>query len=222
MNLIEVTDLKKYYNANTELEVQALKGINLNIEKGDFCAIIGVSGSGKSTLLYILGCIDKPTSGTYKLDNEDTYKLSDKKLANIRNQKIGFVLQEFGLIEDETVTENILVPTLFKKKSQKNLRLNDILKRLEIYELRNKKVNMLSGGQRQRVAIARALINDPEIILADEPTGSLDSNTSKNIMDIFENLNKEGKTIILVTHNLELAKKAKKCFTIKDGLIYKA
>ena len=222
MNLIEVTDLKKYYNANTELEVQALKGINLNIEKGDFCAIIGVSGSGKSTLLYILGCIDKATSGTYKLDNEDIYKLSDKKLANIRNQKIGFVLQEFGLIEDETVTENILVPTLFKKKSQKNLRLNDILKRLEIYELRNKKVNMLSGGQRQRVAIARALINDPEIILADEPTGSLDSNTSKNIMDIFENLNKEGKTIILVTHNLELAKKAKKCFTIKDGLIYKA
>ena len=141
---------------------------------------------------------------------------------DIRNKKIGFVLQDFGLIEDETVTENILVPTLFNSIKNVNIKLEEILNKLEIGDLRNKKVSMLSGGQRQRVAIARALITNPELILADEPTGSLDSITTIHIMNIFEQLNKEGKTIIIVTHNLELAKKTKKCFTIKDGLIYKA
>ena len=196
--------------------------INLKIEKGDFCSILGVSGSGKSTLLYILGCIDKQTEGIYKLDGEEVSKLSEKNLADIRNKKIGFVLQDFGLIEDETVTENILVPTLFNSIKNVNIKLEEILNKLEIGDLRNKKVSMLSGGQRQRVAIARALITNPELILADEPTGSLDSITTIHIMNIFEQLNKEGKTIIIVTHNLELAKKTKKCFTIKDGLIYKA
>mgnify|MGYP002573939409 FL=1 len=195
---------------------------NLKIEKGDFCSILGVSGSGKSTLLYILGCIDKQTEGIYKLDGEEVSKLSEKNLADIRNKKIGFVLQDFGLIEDETVTENILVPTLFNSIKNVNIKLEEILNKLEIGDLRNKKVSMLSGGQRQRVAIARALITNPELILADEPTGSLDSITTIHIMNIFEQLNKEGKTIIIVTHNLELAKKTKKCFTIKDGLIYKA
>ena len=222
MSFIELENLKKYYNPNTNLEVQALKNINLKIEKGDFCSILGVSGSGKSTLLYILGCIDKQTEGIYKLDGEEVSKLSEKNLADIRNKKIGFVLQDFGLIEDETVTENILVPTLFNYIKNVNIKLEEILNKLEIGDLRNKKVSMLSGGQRQRVAIARALITNPELILADEPTGSLDSITTIHIMNIFEQLNKEGKTIIIVTHNLELAKKTKKCFTIKDGLIYKA
>ena len=150
--------------------------------------------------------------------------MSEKKLAEIRNKRIGFVLQDFGLIEDETVIENVAVPTLFNPEMRRNLNLKveEMLKKLEIYDLRNKKVNMLSGGQRQRVAIARALIGNPEIILADEPTGSLDSINSEHIMNIFEQLNREGKTIIIVTHNLEIARKTKKCFTIKDGLIYKA
>ena len=224
MSIIEVKNLKKYYNPNTEIEVQALKDINLKIEKGDFCSIVGVSGSGKSTLLYILGCIDKPTAGTYKLEGEDISALSEKKLAKIRNKKIGFVLQEFGLIEDETVAENIMIPAMFNnsKKGNHSVRLNNILKELDIDNLKDKKVSEISGGQRQRVAIARALINLPELILADEPTGSLDSKTAKNIIDIFEKLNKEGKTIVMVTHNTELAKRAKKHFKIKDGLIYEA
>ena len=224
MSIIDVKNLKKYYNPNTEIEVQALKDINLKIEKGDFCSIVGVSGSGKSTLLYILGCIDKPTAGIYKLDEEDISKLSEKKLANIRNKKIGFVLQEFGLIEDETVVENIMIPVMFNNSKNVNysFRLNNILKELDIDNLKDKKVSEISGGQRQRVAIARALINSPELILADEPTGSLDSKTANNIIDIFEKLNKEGKTIVMVTHNTELAKRTKKHFKIKDGLIYEA
>lgn len=224
MSLIEARNIKKYYNPNTELEVQALKNINLNIEAGDFCSILGASGSGKSTLLYILGCIDKCTEGILLLDGENISEMSEKKLAEIRNKRIGFVLQDFGLIEDETVIENVAVPTLFNPEMRRNLNLKveEMLKKLEIYDLRNKKVNMLSGGQRQRVAIARALIGNPEIILADEPTGSLDSINSEHIMNIFEQLNREGKTIIIVTHNLEIARKTKKCFTIKDGLIYKA
>lgn len=223
MGFIELENIKKIYNPNTTLEVQALKNINLKIEKGDFCSILGVSGSGKSTLLYLLGCIDKPTSGIYKLEGKDVSNLSEKELAKIRNEKIGFVLQDFGLIEEETVIENIMVPFLFSSKNNKNIRfkIEKILKDLDIFDLQNKKVNLLSGGQRQRVAIARALIIEPEIILADEPTGSLDTDTSNNIMNIFKNLNKEGKTIIIVTHNLELAKETNKCYKIRDGLIYK-
>ena len=210
MSFIEIKNLKKIYNANKSIEVEALKSINLIIEKGDFCSIVGVSGSGKSTLLYILGCIDKQT---------------ENELAQIRNKKIGFVLQDFGLIEEETVIENVRVPILFCK--DKNLIRNfrnkaeKLLKDLGIENLKDKKVNLLSGGQRQRVAIARALINDPELILADEPTGSLDTNTAQNIMNIFKELNKSGKTIIIVTHNMELAKETQKCVKIKDGLIYK-
>ena len=149
--------------------------------------------------------------------------MSEKELAKIRNEKIGFVLQDFGLIEEETVIENIMVPFLFSSKNKKSIRfkIEKILKDLDIFDLQNKKVNLLSGGQRQRVAIARALIIEPEIILADEPTGSLDTDTSNNIMNIFKNLNKEGKTIIIVTHNLELAKETNKCYKIRDGLIYK-
>ena len=178
MSFIEIKNLKKIYNANKSIEVEALKSINLIIEKGDFCSIVGVSGSGKSTLLYILGCIDKQTEGTYLLEGKNVSMMSENELAQIRNKKIGFVLQDFGLIEEETVIENVRVPILFCK--DKNLIRNfrnkaeKLLKDLGIENLKDKKVNLLSGGQRQRVAIARALINDPELILADEPTGSLD------------------------------------------------
>ena len=202
MSFIEIKNLKKIYNANKSIEVEALKSINLIIEKGDFCSIVGVSGSGKSTLLYILGCIDKQTEGTYLLEGKNVSKMSENELAQIRNKKIGFVLQDFGLIEEETVIENVRVPILFCK--DKNLIRNfrnkaeKLLKDLGIENLKDKKVNLLSGGQRQRVAIARALINDPELILADEPTGSLDTNTAQNIMNIFKELNKSGKTIIIV------------------------
>ena len=225
MSFIEIKNLKKIYNANKSIEVEALKSINLIIEKGDFCSIVGVSGSGKSTLLYILGCIDKQTEGTYLLEGKNVSKMSENELAQIRNKKIGFVLQDFGLIEEETVIENVRVPILFCK--DKNLIRNfrnkaeKLLKDLGIENLKDKKVNLLSGGQRQRVAIARALINDPELILADEPTGSLDTNTAQNIMNIFKELNKSGKTIIIVTHNMELAKETQICVKIKDGLIYK-
>lgn len=225
MSFIEIKNLKKIYNANKSIEVEALKSINLIIEKGDFCSIVGVSGSGKSTLLYILGCIDKQTEGTYLLEGKNVSKMSENELAQIRNKKIGFVLQDFGLIEEETVIENVRVPILFCK--DKNLIRNfrnkaeKLLKDLGIENLKDKKVNLLSGGQRQRVAIARALINDPELILADEPTGSLDTNTAQNIMNIFKELNKSGKTIIIVTYNMELAKETQKCVKIKDGLIYK-
>ena len=216
MSFIEIKNLKKIYNANKSIEVEALKSINLIIEKGDFCSIVGVSGSGKSTLLYILGCIDKQTEGTYLLEGKNVSMMSENELAQIRNKKIGFVLQDFGLIEEETVIENVRVPILFCK--DKNLIRNF---RNKAEKLKDKKVNLLSGGQRQRVAIARALINDPELILADEPTGSLDTNTAQNIMNIFKELNKSGKTIIIVTHNMELAKETQKCVKIKDGLIYK-
>lgn len=220
MPIIEVRDLKKIYNKGQETEVQALKGINLDLQKGDLCSIIGVSGSGKSTLLHILGCIDKATSGTYILENEIISNKNDIQLAKLRNKKFGFVLQEFGLIEDENVYQNIYTPLLFSKpktKGRKNIEV--LMKKLEIDNLKNKKVNKLSGGQRQRVAIARALVNDPDIILADEPTGSLDSKTAENIMNIFIELNKIGKTIIIVTHNLEIANKTKRKFIMKDGII---
>ena len=223
MCIIELKNLYKYYNKGKNTEVRALKGINLKINKGDFCSIVGVSGSGKSTLLYIIGCIDKLTSGTFYFEGRDINGMKDCELAKLRNQKIGFVLQVFGLIEEETVLNNILVPTLFsKQKKIEEKRIEEICEELGILELINIQVKKLSGGQRQRVAIARSLINNPDIILADEPTGSLDTENSYKILEIFEKLNEQGKTIILVTHNMELARKANKHFTIKDGIIYEA
>lgn len=223
MSIIELNNLKKYYNENTELEVKALNGINLKIEEGDFCSIIGASGSGKSTLLYILGCIDKPTYGEYLLYNKNVMKMSENKLANLRNKKFGFILQDFGLIENQTTYENIYIPFLFNKDKKNNIskQILELCNMLEIGDLIEKKVKLLSGGQRQRVAIARALINNPDVLLADEPTGALDSRTASNIMKIFIELNKKGKTIIIVTHNTEIANMTQKCFLIKDGIICK-
>lgn len=223
MSIIEIKNLYKYYNKGKNTEVKALNGVNLRINKGDFCSIVGVSGSGKSTLLYILGCIDKQTSGEYYLENKNVKSMKDSELAMLRNKKLGFVLQEFGLIEEDTVLNNILVPTIFSKQKKQNMKkIEEICSELGILKLANTQVKKLSGGQRQRVAIARALVNDPDIILADEPTGSLDTENSFKILDILKKLNKKGKTIILVTHNMELAKNANKQFIIKDGIIYEA
>lgn len=220
METILIKNLKKYYNTGKPTEIKVLNNINLSINKGDLCSIVGASGSGKSTLLYILGCLDKQTSGEYYLDGKNISKLSDKDLSILRNKYFGFILQDFGLIEEDTVYENIYVPMLFAPKDKNTeSKINDLLTKLEILELKNKKVKKLSGGQRQRVAIARALINEPNIILADEPTGALDSKNSEIILNLLLDLNKQGKTVIIVTHNLEIAKKTKRCFSIKDGVI---
>ena len=217
--LIQCQALSKYYNKGKENEVRALNAVTLAINEGELCAVIGPSGSGKTTLLRILGCLDVPTSGTCQILGVDTKKANDRILSRMRNEQIGFVLQEFGLIEDRNVYENIRVPLLLSRNRRKGEkeRIKDILQKLDISELQNKMVSQLSGGQKQRVAIARALANDPAIILADEPTGALDSTTAKNVMSVFKELNDQGKTIIVVTHNPMIADQCNRVLTLTDG-----
>ncbi|OGE18889.1 macrolide ABC transporter ATP-binding protein [Candidatus Daviesbacteria bacterium RIFCSPLOWO2_02_FULL_41_8] len=218
---VKLISVDKIYDQGEGLEFQALKKINLTITKGEFIAVIGPSGSGKSTLMHILGLLDRPTAGRYELDGQDTSKLSENHLAKIRNQKIGFVFQSFNLLPRTSALENVALPLIYSGVSGKE-RLERAKKALERVGLGDKlysKPNQLSGGQQQRVAIARSLINNPEIILADEPTGNLDTKTSFEIMEIFKKLNKEGHTIILITHETEIAKQAKKIIRIKDGEI---
>lgn len=213
--------VNKIYEQEGGLGVQALKDINLKISKGEFIAVIGPSGSGKSTLMHILGLLDKPTSGKYELDGQDTSALSENELAKLRNQKIGFVFQSFNLLSRTSALDNVALPLIYSGISAKE-RLQRAKAALENVGLGDKffsKPNQLSGGQQQRVAIARSLINNPEIILADEPTGNLDTQTSQEIMDIFKKLNKEQRTIILITHEHDIAKQAKKIMRIKDGRI---
>ncbi|MEG2136697.1 MAG: ABC transporter ATP-binding protein [Clostridia bacterium] len=217
--LIQCRNLSKVYNAGRENEVRALTDVTCTIDKGDMCAIIGPSGSGKTTLLRMLGCLDVPTSGTCHVSRIDTKAAGDRVLSQLRNEQIGFVLQEFGLIEDRSVFENIRVPLLLARhRSHKTKeRVANMLDRLDIAGLQNKMTSQLSGGQKQRVAIARALINDPGIILADEPTGALDSATARDVMSVFCELNRQGKTIIIVTHNLTIADQCNKVLTLTDG-----
>jgi putative ABC transport system ATP-binding protein len=213
--------VNRTYNENKSSEVRALRDINMEIDKGEMVAILGPSGSGKSTLLHILGCIDADYHGTYLLYDENMTMKSDKEIANIRNKKLGFVLQEYGLLLDKTVLENVSIPLWFsdcKIRYIKNKCLV-ILKILGIQDYYNKKVNELSGGQKQRVAIARALVNDPDIILADEPTGALDQTTSEEIMEELRKLNQAGKTIIIVTHDPRISEVCTKTFHIVDGTI---
>lgn len=221
MSLIKIENIKKVYNIGKKNECNALRGVDLEITAGELVAIIGVSGSGKSTLLHILGCVDTPTEGEYFLNNEKVDFNDLSNLATLRNEKIGFVLQDFGLILNDTVLENVTVPLLFSNRSFLGIRDKAInaLKLTGVADLAKKKAGQLSGGQKQRVAIARALANDPDIILADEPTGSLDSKTSADIMELFKKLNSEGKTIIIVTHNNEVAKQCKRVIEISDGAI---
>ena len=219
-SLIEIRDMCKVYNPG-ENEVWALDRVNLSISEGEFVAIIGQSGSGKSTLMNMLGCLDVPTAGMYLLCGEDVSRLSDDELSFIRNKQIGFVFQGFNLIQSLTALENVELPLIYRKVP-KNLRRELSLKALEKVGLGKRiehKPSEMSGGQQQRVAIARAIAQAPPIILADEPTGNLDSQSSKEIMGILKELNREGRTVILITHDSEIAMEARRIIHIKDGRI---
>lgn len=214
-----VADLKKEYVLKSET-VRALRGVTFDVPEGDYVAIMGPSGSGKSTLLNMLGCLDQPTSGSLWLGTDDAAKMNDDQLADIRSQRIGFVFQAYNLIQQLTVVENIQVPlfyqgkSLTKRQKEKSIELAHLV---GLGERLTHRPTQLSGGQQQRVAIARSLVNDPFFILADEPTGNLDSRTAEEILQLFDKLNNEGKTIILVTHEDEVSKRAKRVVRLKDG-----
>ena len=218
--LVEVHDLKKNYQLG-ETEVHALRGISVSIQSGDFVAIMGASGSGKSTFMNILGCLDKPTSGRYMLEGIDVSELSKKELARIRNQKIGFVFQGFNLLGRTTALENTELPMLYSRttKNERERRAREALAQVGLAARAHHFPSQLSGGQQQRVAIARALVNQPRILLADEPTGNLDSRTSVEVMEIFQKLNAGGLTIILVTHEPDIAHFSKREIVFRDGHI---
>jgi putative ABC transport system ATP-binding protein len=219
--IIELNNLVKTYCIG-DTEVRALRGVSYTVEEGEFLAIMGPSGSGKSTLMNILGCLDKPTEGQYLLDGQEVSKHSKNELARIRNEKIGFVFQTFNLLARTTALENVELPLLYSHANGRN-RTEKALAALESVGLKERashKTNQLSGGEQQRVAIARALLNNPSLILADEPTGNLDSKTSEEIMEIFSRLNREqGMTMVLVTHEADIAGFARKSIHLKDGLI---
>lgn len=218
--VIELTDIKKsYWIADTEYPI--LKGINAQIKKGEFVALMGPSGSGKSTLLNILGCLDTPTNGHYNLNSKEVSGLDNDQLAEIRNEFIGFIFQNFNLIGTLSAIDNVSLPT-FYAGSESIKRATEVLDQVGLSDRKNNKPNELSGGQRQRVAIARALVNNPDLILADEPTGNLDSKTGLEIMKIIVSLNKkQKKTILMVTHDNNVAKMADRIIKLKDGLIVK-
>lgn len=217
-HLIIMKNVHKIYDTG-EVKTHALKGVNIEIDRGDFVAIMGPSGSGKSTLMNIIGCLDTPTSGSYYLDGHEISKLSDDELAKIRNQKIGFVFQQFNLLPRTTALENILLPQIYSGKKPDPEKARQLLKRMGLSGKENSFPNQLSGGQQQRVAIARAIINNPQIILADEPTGALDTAAGEEIMQIFRELNSEGVTIVIVTHERYIAEKARRIIHLCDGQI---
>lgn len=217
--LIQLKDITKTYNQNQPNEYKALKGIDLTINKGEFIAIMGPSGSGKTSLMNILGALDTPTSGHYYIDGRDISKLSTNELAEFRNQDVGFIFQQFNLLPRLNVRENVLLPTLYGSLETVEEKLQEVLSKVGLTEKAQNRPNQISGGQVQRVAIARALIMSPSIIMADEPTGNLDTNTAKEVMKVFEKINEEGNTIILVTHEHDIAAYAKRIISIKDGKI---
>ena len=218
--VIQVADVHKYYDLG-ETRVHALRGVDLKIEPGEFVAIMGSSGSGKSTFMNMLGCLDKPTSGKYLLEGTDVAQLNKKQLAEIRNRKLGFVFQGFNLLSRTTALENVELPTLYAHmdKAARTQRSREVLEMVGLGERTGHFPSQLSGGQQQRVAIARALVNRPSILLADEPTGNLDSRTSVEIMQIFQELNDDGLTIVLVTHEPDIAQYAKRIVVFRDGKI---
>ncbi|SKB41720.1 putative ABC transport system ATP-binding protein [Acetoanaerobium noterae] len=218
--LLELKELYKIYIMGS-VEVQALRGIDLTIEKGEFISIMGTSGSGKSTLMNIIGCLDRPTKGNYFLEGIDIKEKSEDELSFIRNQKIGFVFQSFNLIARTSAVKNVELPMIYAKMhaNDRHERAKQLLEKVGLGDRIHHMPNELSGGQRQRVAIARALANEPPIMLADEPTGNLDSKSSIEIMEIFRNLNEEGKTVIIVTHERDIAEYTDRIVTFKDGQI---
>jgi len=220
--VIEIKDLTKVYKMG-DFEVRALNGVNLTVNEGEFVAIMGPSGSGKSTLMNIVGCLDRPTAGTYLLDKVDVSRLDRDERAVIRNAKIGFVFQSFNLLARTSAVENTELPLLYGEfgwsREQRRKAALEALHRVGLKGREQNQPSQLSGGQQQRVAIARALVTDPAIVLADEPTGNLDSRTSEEIMGIFQTLNDEGKTIVLITHEPDIAEHAKRIVHVRDGII---
>jgi len=218
--IIRVTDITKKYVIGTEV-IHALNGVSLEVQKNEYVALMGPSGSGKSTLMNMLGCLDTPTAGEYILNGIPVAKMSDNELAEVRNKEIGFVFQTFNLLPRSTTLENVALPLVYSgaKKDARDARAKEVLEQVGLGDRMSHKPNELSGGQRQRVAIARALVNKPAIILADEPTGNLDSKTSIDIMSLLEDIHKLGNTIILVTHEEEIAKYAHRIVRLKDGVI---
>ncbi len=218
--IVRLENIRKVYE-NFGVKNEVLKGINLVIKKGEFVSIMGPSGSGKTTLMNIIGCLDTATSGKYYLDGKDISNLNDDELSEIRSEYIGFVFQQFYLIQYLNVLENVLMPTIYSKKDRKNIKekAKELLEKVGLGDKLNFKPSQLSGGQQQRVAIARALINEPQLILADEPTGALDSKTAESIMKIFKELNEEGKTIVIITHDPSIALQTERIIKIKDGKI---
>src|SRR6266513_5038230 len=219
---VRLDDVRKTYKTG-EVEVQAVRGVSIEIGRGEFVALMGSSGSGKSTLMNIIGCLDRPTSGRYFLDGEDVSSLSRDNLADVRNRKLGFVFQNFNLLARTSALENVELPLLYSAEVLTNVQLREkaeqVLAAVGLEGRGDHTPSQLSGGQQQRVAIARALINDPEVLLADEPTGNLDSRTSVEVMEIFQALNEKGITIIMVTHETDIASYAQRNIIMKDGMV---
>jgi putative ABC transport system ATP-binding protein len=218
--LIKITNIKRDFPLGNEI-VYVLKGIDIQINKGEYVALMGPSGSGKSTLMNLLGCLDTPTSGSYILNGKDVSQMKDDELAEIRNKEIGFVFQTFNLLPRTTALDNVALPMIYAgySKAERKARAEKVLEQVGLADRMDHQPNQLSGGQRQRVAVARALVNKPSIILADEPTGNLDSKTSVEIMNLFDEIHANGNTVILVTHEEEIAKHAHRIIRLRDGLV---
>jgi putative ABC transport system ATP-binding protein len=219
-SIIDLKGIKKYFKVGTQT-VKALQGIDLQVKRNEYVAIMGASGSGKSTLMNILGCLDTPTEGTYFLNGQDVSRMSDNELAGIRNKEIGFIFQTFNLLPRATALDNVILPMIYagKNKKEREMRGREVLEQVQLADRMEHRPNELSGGQRQRVAVARALVNKPSIILADEPTGNLDSKTSVEIMTLFNDIHRNGNTVIVVTHEEDIALHAHRIIRLRDGLI---
>ncbi|MDD1414060.1 ABC transporter ATP-binding protein [Dolichospermum sp. ST_con] len=216
--IIRLEDISKLYGIG-EIEVKALNNVNLVIEKGEYCSIMGPSGSGKSTAMNIIGCLDRPSTGDYYLDNLNVAQMSDTELAHIRNKKLGFVFQQFHLLNQLTALENVMLPMVYAsvKPGERKERATAALIKVGLEKRLNNKPTQLSGGQQQRVAIARAIVNNPVVLLADEPTGALDSHTTQEVLDLFHELNSSGITVVIVTHESEVARQTKRIVWFRDG-----